>query len=108
MFSTIRRHVSPSGTYVDEKSLLPVYDDYDTFGNRQMPPKQNPWKIVIQFGLIILISACVAGIVGGVTSQIGKWKSSSSSSSKLVETTAEAIVNESATVVRMVAVPWHA
>ena len=28
-----------------------------------------------QFALIILISACIAGIVGGVTSQVSKFRS---------------------------------
>jgi len=32
--------------------------------------------IVAQFGLIIIISAAIAGTVGGVTSQINKWKAS--------------------------------
>lgn len=32
-------------------------------------------SIVIQFTMIIVLSACLAGIVGGVTSQISKFKS---------------------------------
>ena len=30
---------------------------------------------MLQFTLIILISACIAGIVGGVTSQVSKFRS---------------------------------
>ena len=49
-----------------------------------MPPVRNPWTVVMQFGLIIIISAAIAGIVGGVTSHVNSWKSSSKSV-KMVE-----------------------
>ena len=33
------------------------------------------WSIVLIFALIIVISACIAGIVGGVKSQVAKFRS---------------------------------
>jgi septum formation inhibitor-activating ATPase MinD len=35
------------------------------------------WAVVLKFTLIIIISACIAGIVGGVTSQVSKFKAAS-------------------------------
>jgi len=34
------------------------------------------WKIIAQFTLMIAISALIAGVVGGTTSRVAKWKAS--------------------------------
>jgi len=39
-----------------------------------MAISRNSWTIVVKFALIIIISAVIAGVVGGVTSQVSKWK----------------------------------
>jgi hypothetical protein len=39
-----------------------------------MAISRNSWTIIVKFALIIIISAVIAGIVGGVTSQVAKWK----------------------------------
>jgi len=51
-----------------------------------MPYPKNPWMIVAQFSLIIIISAAIAGTVGGVTSQINKWKASSTAKAEVNST----------------------
>jgi hypothetical protein len=83
-----------------------LYDPFEfekhDLDHKRMPPKKNPWVTVLQYTLIILISACIAGTVGGVTSQIHIW----SASSKAVEV--DPVGKETVTVVRMVAREWHA
>jgi hypothetical protein len=39
-----------------------------------MAISQNTKATIIKFALIVIISACIAGIVGGVTSQVSKFK----------------------------------
>lgn len=39
-----------------------------------MAISRNSWTIIVKFALIIIISAVIAGVVGGVTSQVSKWK----------------------------------
>lgn len=83
-----------------------LYDPFEFEKNdldhKHMPPNKNPWTTVLQFALIILISACIAGTVGGVTSQINKW----TAENKVVEL--EPVVKETVNVVKMVAREWHA
>jgi len=66
------------------------------------------WKIVLQFALIILISACIAGVVGGVTSKVSKFRSAEVVRNGTVGTTGNATVSgdEGMRGSRMVARVW--
>ncbi len=57
----------------------------------------------MKFALIIVISACIAGIVGGVTSQVSKFRSA-----EVVQTPAigNATVNATVKGLRMVERVW--
>jgi hypothetical protein len=59
------------------------------------------WAVVLKFALIVIISACIAGIVGGVTSQVSKFKAAS-----VVHTPVNTAANRTMTGVRMVERVW--
>jgi hypothetical protein len=62
---------------------------------------QNTKATVIKFVLIIVISACIAGIVGGVTSQVSKFKAAT-----VVQTPTNWTGNGTVKGVRMVRRMW--
>jgi hypothetical protein len=66
-----------------------------------MAISQNTKATVIKFVLIIIISACIAGIVGGVTSRVSKFKAAT-----VVQTPTNWTGNETVKGVRMVGKVW--
>lgn len=66
-----------------------------------MAPPANTRATIVKFALIIIISACIAGIVGGVTSGVAKLKDA-----QVVQTPGNSTVNGTMKGVRMVERVW--
>ena len=66
-----------------------------------MAPSANARATIIKFALIIIISACIAGIVGGVTSGVAKFKAA-----QVVQRPGNSTVNGTMKGVRMVERVW--
>jgi hypothetical protein len=66
-----------------------------------MAPSANTRATIIKFALIVIISACIAGIVGGVTSRVARLKEA-----QVVHTPGSSTVNGTMKGVRMVERVW--